>query len=319
MTLNKALGGKVDEAQLSRAVMLSKTDLVTNMVFEFPDLQGIMGNAYALNDGEEPAVALAIEEHYMPRNAQDDFPSSDLGALVGIADRLDTVVGIFATGKGPTGAADPYGLRRAVIAIINIVKSRDWHVSLAAAVKSAIAELSDKLQKKSAEQVETEVLDFFAGRLKGVLTSQGVSKDVADAAISAGFDNFIDLEGRAKALAKLRTSGDFEPIAIAFKRVANILKGKAHEDFDSNALVESAELKLLEAIQEIQEEVKGHVKIRDFEAAFAAIASLRPPVDKFFEDVMVMDEDLKVRNARLGLLGKLSKIFEPMADFTRLN
>jgi len=317
--LNVSVGNPCESDAINRAAMLAKTDLVTNMVFEFPDLQGIMGHAYAKNDGESDDVALAIEEHYMPRNAGDDLPSSDLGAIIGIADRLDTIVGIFATGKGPTGTADPYGLRRAAIAIINIIKGRGWHLSFDQLVQKAIDQVRDCMKKKSPEDVSSEVHEFVRGRLRGLLTSNEIPKDVAEATLAAGYDDFIDVEGRAQALTNLRASGDFEPIAVAFKRVANILKGKTYPEMDGVALVEPAEKALLKEVQSTSSAVTKHVEERDFNAAFAAIASLRPAVDQFFEDVMVMAEDESLRNARLGLLSKINQIFSPLADFTRLN
>ncbi|MEE2903510.1 MAG: glycine--tRNA ligase subunit beta [Myxococcota bacterium] len=317
--LNEALGDIADAERLSRAALLCKTDLVTNMVFEFPELQGIMGHAYAVHDGEADDVALAIEEHYMPRNAQDDLPSADLGALVGLADRLDTLVGIFATGKGPTGAADPYGLRRAVIAIINILKARDWHLSFGQMTTIALDLLEDRLKKKSKSDVFNEVTEFFEGRLRGLLTSQGLPKDVVDAVIAARSTEPSDVEARATALAGLKSSADFEPISVAFKRVSNILKGKSFEKGDMELLTSDAELALIQSVADATEQVAKHAESRKFDEAFSVLATLRPTVDTFFDQVMVMDEDINVRNARLTLLGKLGDIFRPLADFTRLN
>jgi len=318
-SLNEALGGIADAEKLSRAALLCKTDLVTNMVFEFPELQGIMGHAYAIHDGEIDDVALAIEEHYMPRNAQDDLPSAVLGALVGLADRLDTLVGIFATGKGPTGAADPYGLRRAVIAIINILKARDWHLSFGQMTTIALDLLEDRLKKKSKSDVFNEVTEFFEGRLRGLLTSQGFPKDVVDAVIAARSSEPSDVEARAIALAGLKSSADFEPISVAFKRVSNILKGKSFEEGDMGLLTTEVELALIQSVADAAEQVANHAESRKFDEAFSVLATLRPTVDTFFEQVMVMDEDINVRNARLTLLKKLSDIFRPLADFTRLN
>lgn len=303
---------------LARAGVLMKGDLLTRMVFEFPELQGVMGRAYAQAAGEPAAVAAAIEDHYRPRNAGDGLPESDHGALLGLADRLDTIVGIFATGKGPTGAADPFGLRRAALGVIHLLRGRAWHCSLTTAVRFAIEALGDKA-KRPADEIETEVLDFVRGRLRGVLTGEGVPTDVAEAALAAGHDDVVDAAARAHALAALRASPDFEPIGVAFKRVANILKGQTVGEGDPSALSEPAEKALLAAAEIAETKVRQALETRAFDQAFGAFAELRPAVDALFDAVMVMDPNPELRDRRVALVGRVHRVLAPLADFTRLS
>lgn len=299
--------------KLARAGYLMKADLTTKMVFEFPALQGTMGRAYAEKAGEDPEVAAAIEEHYQPRNAGDAMPKGVLGALLGMADRLDTITGIFSTGKQPTGAADPFGLRRAALGIINVLRDRKWHLSLDEAIASSIALLGARSKKDPAE-LAGEVGEFFRGRLKAMLTVPG---DVAEAALSAGYSDVVDAEARAVALAGLRQRADFEPVAITFKRVANILKDQRPGEV--GALSDPAEKKLFETAKAVREKVEKAIAARDFTAAITVIAEVRPVVDAFFDAVMVMDPDPAVRANRVALVGWVHRIFSPLADFTKLS
>lgn len=303
---------------LARAAYLAKADLTTQMVFEFPELQGIIGAEYARRGGEPADVALAIAEHYLPRGAEDALPEGNLGALVGLADRFDTLVGIFSTGKGPSGAADPFGLRRAALAIIRIVRARGWHLVLSQAIRASLDLLGDRATKPAAE-VEEEVSAFFRARLKAALTAEGVPTDVAEAALSAGHDDLVDAAARAFALAKLRGSPDFEPIATTFKRVANILKGEHPPAPEREALEEEVERALYDANVEVIQKVARAANARAFDIALGTIAELRPVVDAFFEGVLVMAEDPAVRRRRLGLLAMAHETFAPLADFTKLS
>ena len=303
---------------LARAGWLMKTDLVTRMVYEFPDLQGVMGHAYAKIDGEPAEVAAAIEAHYLPRGAGDDLPEGDLGALLGLGERLDTIAGIFSVGKGPTGTADPFGLRRAALAIINVLRARGWHLSIDDAVAAAVEGIGEK-RKKDAGQVSEEIREFFRGRLRGVITGRGVPSDVAEAVLVAGYDDMVDAANRAEALASLRSKPEFEPIAVAFKRVANILKGQSPAPVDPEVLTDDAERALLSATRTVAATLAGLVEARDFDGAFGAIAELRPSVDAFFDAVMVMDSDPAVRARRVAIVGQVHQIFAPLADFTKLS
>jgi glycyl-tRNA synthetase beta chain len=332
--------------QLARAGYLMKADLTTSMVFEFPELQGVMGRAYAELGGEPKEVARAIEEHYLPRNAGDELPKANLGALLGMADRLDTIAGIFSTGKGPSGTADPYGLRRAALGVLHMLKERSWHLSLSAAVDEALErvlsrepaeaappkppkegkEAKDGKEpskakappKREPSAIRAEVLEFFRGRLRGVLTGTGLPADVVEAVLAAGYDDVVDVHLRANALSELRTSADFESIATAFKRVSSILKDQTPTEVTEQELGLDVERQLFAAGLAAEAAIRRDVAARDFGAAFRALLPLRPVVDAFFEKVMVMDPDLELRRKRVALLGRIQRAFAPLADFTKL-
>lgn len=304
---------------LARTAFLAKADLTTHMVFEFPELQGVMGAAYAKKGGEPVEVAVGIEEHYLPRNASDRLPAGVLGAVVGLADRLDTICGIFCVGKGPSGAADPFGLRRAAIGVINVLRDRGWHLSLSAAVRAGVSGVGDA-RKREAAEVEAEVLEFFRGRLRGVLTGEvGLETDLAEAVLAAGAEDVVDVELRGRALTELRGRPEYEPVKVAFKRVSNILRNQETGALVADALVEASERELLRALEAVELEVQRARDARDFAAAFSRIASLRPAVDRFFDEVMVMAEDSALRAARLALLRRVEALFLPLADFGKLS
>lgn len=313
------------EYLLARAGYLMKADLTTLMVFEFPELQGAMGRAYALRSGEPAVVAHAIEEHYWPKNAGERTSSGEhkggvFGGLLGLADRLDSIVGIFATGKGPTGTADPFGLRRAALGILTIAEDRSWHVDLPRAIGRAL-ELVGSKRKNPAPEVQAEVAEFFRTRMKGLLTQDGVASDVAEAVLAARASDILDVDQRAKALASLRAGADFSAVAEAFKRVANILRDQKDiaETVDAASFSTEAERLLWEATSMVEVNVQVATKRGAFAEAFAEIARLRLPLDRFFKDVMVMDPDLRVRQNRVALLAKLQRIFEPLADLRALS
>jgi glycyl-tRNA synthetase beta chain len=304
---------------LARAGYLIKADLTTLMVYEFPELQGIIGSEYARRSGEPLEVSAAIAEHYQPRTSEDALPANVFGTVLGLADRFDSIAGIFSTGKGPTGSADPFGLRRATLAIINVLRNRGWHFSLDEAVSEAIALIGNRRTKEEAEVV-AEVREFFRTRLRGVLTDDGIPVDAAEAVLSAGYDDLVDAGARAQALSTLRRSKDFEPIATTFKRVANILKDvPASGGVEESRLGVDAERKLHRASREVGGRVSRAIQGRDFMTAISAIAELRPVVDELFEAVMVMDEDPEIRKNRIALVAEVQRIFAPLADFTKLS
>lgn len=313
-------GGESKGWPLARAAYLAKADLVTQMVFEFPELQGVIGAEYARRGGEPAEVADAIEDHYRPRGAEDGVPSGDLGAIVGIADRLDTIAGIFAAnGKGPSGAADPFALRRAALSILRILRDRNWHLSLPALVGEALAKATEVAGKKPAAELEPEVMAFFRARLKASLVAEGIPTDVAEAALSAGMDDVVDAAARAGALAELRRSPDFEPLAVTFKRVGNLLGEASPPRPERAQLAESVEQALFDAAEKLGAKAAAAREARDFAGAFAAVAALRPEVDAFFDGVMVMDQDPAVRDRRLGLLKMVRDSFTPLASFDKLS
>ncbi len=303
---------------LARAARLCKADLGTRMVFEFPELQGVIGEHYARIGGEPLEVAAAVREHYLPRGADDGLPEGEIGALVGLADRLDTLAGIFGTGKGPSGTADPFGLRRAALGVLRVVRARQWRLPLSAACGAALDGLGDRLTRPRSE-VESDLAAFFRGRLKAAITAEGVRADVAEAALAAGDDDPLDAANRALALAALRDSPGFEPVAVTFKRVANLLRG-ANTDVplpSRDELEEPVERALFDALVGARQEVEAAGL--DHRRAFVAIAGLRPLVDGFFEGVMVLADDPALRARRVGLLAELGRLFAPLADFGRLS
>ena len=303
---------------VERAAYLCKADLVSEMVGEFPELQGIMGREYARIAGENSEVAEAIFEHYLPRFAEDRIPASDIGAIVGIADKLDTIAGCFGVGLIPTGTADPYALRRQCLGIINIILGRQYRISLAAIINTSVALLKEKLTRPEKE-VAQDVLNFFAVRFSNLLTSQGYLPDAVDAVVSCGLDDLSDMVQRIAALQQVKKEPDFEPLAIAFKRAVNILSGTEAAAVNTRLFESPAETALHQKYVSIVQPVQAFMNGREYLAALKLIATLRPEVDAFFDGVMVMVDDIALRNNRLALLHEISSLFENFADFTKLS
>ena len=320
-----------------RTAALCKCDLVTGVVNEFPELQGIMGRTYARHDGEPAAVAAGIEEHYAPRHAGATLPAGLEGAIVGIADRLDTIVGILGIGKTPTGSADPFALRRAAIGCAQIVLAHRFRFSLEDAVTFAVSayRTQKKLEKVDPVALIRSTVEFLRGRVRGVLVeraaAQGLpgAEDIVDAAMAArgGVDDLPDVDARVTALARLRAEqgAAFVSLAATFKRVGNILaqarqKGLAPSDVDPSRLVDDAERALYDALAGVEARgTPADVDLAELRARGAAdLARLRPSVDRFFDKVLVMAEDPALRDARLGLLARLEEQLVEVADFTKV-
>jgi glycyl-tRNA synthetase beta chain len=324
----KAIAGWLAEAvnpavkeKVTRAAHLCKADLVSQVVGEFAKLQGIMGRIYALAAGEAPEVAAAIEEHYRPTHSGGQLPETETGALLSIAEKIDSICGCFSVGLIPTGAADPYALRRQGIGILQIMRSRDINVSLARLVEKGVSLFADK-SSDPPDRIADAVLTFLKNRLARLLADDGLSKDIVAAVISASADRIPDVERRAGALEKLRGNADFDPLAAAFKRVENILR-KA-EDTDSAAVdpalfAHASEGALHTACQTVTTQIDRLMGRGDLDGALGAIATLRDPVDAFFDDVMVMADDDAVRRNRLALLAAISAIFGQIADFSQIS
>ena len=292
-----------------------KTDLVTRMVGEFPDLQGTMGRYYAATWGVSPEAAAAIEEHYMPRGSQAALPASVPGAIVAIADRMDTLVACFSVGLVPTGSADPYALRRAALGVLSILLDRGWRASLSDLVAGA-----GKSLKGMNDKIRDQVLEFLKTRLRGLLVEAQLAADCVDAALAAGFDVVVDARARAQALSGLRARADFEPLGAAFKRVANILKGQSIDRApDPAAFVEGEEKALWQSFGEIEGRVATRLEDGDYAGALQVLAELKGPVDRFFDKVLVMDKDERVKANRLALLGRINATFTRIADFRQLS
>ena len=302
---------------VDRAALLAKADLESLMVGEFSELQGIMGREYALLAGEKPEIADAIYEHYLPIVAGGDLPLTDEGAIVGIADKMDTIVGFFAVGMPPSGTADPYALRRQALGVINIILSRRYDLSLNFLIDECLASLKDVL-RKPAEDVKKDVLEFFRGRLQNQLISQGYAYDTVDAVLAADIDRLVLVIEKIQALQAFRANPEFEPLSIAFKRIDNILKDFRGGSVDVNLLSQEAEIKLFANFENIGTRVEKGIAEKDFTAALNKLAALRSPVDAFFDSVMVMDKDEKIRFNRLSLLADISALFHQIADFSKI-
>jgi len=309
--------GRGDARLLADAAELCKADLTTGMVGEFPELQGAMGRVYAQDDGEPKEVAEAIFEHYLPRGAEDRLPETDVGALLGMADRLDLLAGLFGLGKEPTGTADPYGLRRAALGLLRVTLARGYRFDMGEALVQA-----ERLHQKPSKE---KVWQFLLGRLEVLLRDQG-QPDSIQAALHTGARDLVALQKRLVALQTVRNSyrDQFEATAAAFKRIANILaqaqaKGFAPVGLQHAQAKTPAEQALLAALDRSRERVSAALSEKeDYLGAYAALAELRPEVDRFFDDVMVMDPDAAQRDNRLALLRALHELFSPLADFARL-
>jgi glycyl-tRNA synthetase beta chain len=311
----------MDEKAVARASALCKADLTSHMVGEFPELQGTMGRRYATLAEEPAEVCAAIEDHYLPRGASDDLPGSDTGAVVGVADRLDTIAGCFCIGVVPTGSADPFGLRRAALGILRLFADREWTINLESLVLRAVGEVTKQQGiKVDADKVEAEILEFLRVRFRGLLTDgKALPGDCVDAALSIGFQDPRDARARAEAVSQLRSRDDFEPLAAAFKRVANILKGQSPQATpDPKAFVEDDERSLWSAFEGVRERVDGSLAKQDYVKALQILSELKGPVDKFFDAVLVMDKDERIRDNRLAMLGKINDTFTRIADFRQL-
>jgi glycyl-tRNA synthetase beta chain len=303
---------------VERTSLLCKADLVTGMVGEFPKLQGIVGREYARLSGERPEVSKAIYEHYLPRFAGDRLPSSPVGDIVSIADKMDTIVGCFGVGLVPTGTADPFGLRRQALGIIRIILEKKYPLSLAELIEESESQLKEKMERDISE-VKEEVLDFFRVRYQNFLMDKGYPFDVIEAVISPSFDELLDVQHRIDALRAAREWKDFESIVIGFKRAINILKGSpARKEMNASLFSESVEKNLYQSFLKAKERIELHLNKKDYESALLEMTQMKRPIDEFFDGVMVMVEDEAIRNNRLALLDEIGKLFRRIADFSKL-
>jgi glycyl-tRNA synthetase beta chain len=270
-----------------------------------------------LLEGENPRVARAIHEHYLPTQAGGRLPSDDVGALVSIADKIDTLCGCFGVGLIPTGTADPFALRRSAIGILQIMLDREYRFSLRELVDRSVALLAGKLNR-SAEEVAAEVLEFIRLRFLHLLTGQGFPQDVVDAVLAVSADDPVDALRRIQALDALRQEADFEPLAVAFKRVVNIIKGGLDQTVAVTLFEAPCEQALLTALQDVEQGFRQAVAGGDYARALRTVATLRGPVDALFDGVMVMAPEQRVRDNRLALLTSVARLFQGIADFARI-
>jgi glycyl-tRNA synthetase beta chain len=311
-------GSKVEfGARVALAAQLAKADLDTQMVCEFAELQGIMGREYALLEGSDPIVAKAIYEHYLPTSAGGGLPETDEGAVVSIADKLDTICGFFGVGLVPTGTADPYALRRQALGIINIILKKRFPLPLDALIDESLAILGPLLKRPS-DETKKAVLEFFKGRFENQLISQGHPYDVVDAILATGMESLVAADDKIRAMTDFKSHPNFQPLAIAFKRVVNIIRGFQNGAVNPVLFSGPEEKNLHEAFLKIRETVLTHISEGDYSAVLFDLARLREPVDAFFEAVLVMAEDEKVRFNRLSLLEEISTLFHNVADFSRI-
>lgn len=306
------------KADATRAALLAKADLLTSMVGEFPALQGVMGREYAKRQGESEAVALAIHEHYLPVRAGGDLPLGIAGALVGLADRIDTITGYFGIGKVPTGSADPFALRRQAVSLLAILQDRAWPLSLRAAVSQALAAYGAKVTGDH-EAVINQVIDFIRGRFTNDLTAQGVPAEAVEAVTSVAFDDVVDCRRKISALLAISDQPTFAMLAGAFKRVRNIIKDHGNARVNEAQLVEPSEKNLYAALTTTSAACEPFLVQRDYGSALKVILTMKEPVDTFFDDVMVMVEDEALRANRLSLLTGVSELFLQVGDFSRMS
>ncbi|MFC1657642.1 glycine--tRNA ligase subunit beta [Candidatus Moduliflexota bacterium] len=314
------LAGQIgcDPGQAARAARLSKADLVTQMVGEFPELQGVMGREYALKAGEAPEVAMAIFEQYLPRHSGDELPSGDLGAVLSIAERIDSIVGIFGIGEAPTGSEDPYGMRRHTLAIINIIMERSYPIELSPLIEEAIRTLQGKTDRPGGELLG-EVRDFFGGRLENLFTGDGHPPDVVRAVLAAGFERLPEVRKKIAALTDFRSRAEFLPLATVFKRAANIVPEGFSGGVDPALFAEGEERELHDAVSGLEGDVRQLVVEENYRAALVKMAAIQPVLDRFFEKVLVMAEEDAVKTNRLALVQGLASLFSGIADFRQIS
>ena len=306
-----------DEAKAKRAGLLSKCDLMTNMVFEFTDTQGVMGMHYARHDGEDEEVAVALNEQYMPRFAGDELPKSLVASAVALADKFDTLTGIFGIGQAPKGSADPFALRRAALGVLRIIVEKNLPLDLEDLVKKSAALFGDKLTNQN---VVADVVDFMLGRFRAWYQDEGIAVDVIQAVLARRPTRPADFDARVRAVSHFRTLDSAEALAAANKRVSNILAkaDAAIGEINLTACVEPAEKALAEAVLALRTEVQPLIAKGDYTAVLDKLANLRAPVDSFFDNVMVNAEDPALRQNRLAILNTLQGLFLQVADISVL-
>ena len=306
-----------DKKDAVRAAKLAKADLVTGMVTEFTELQGVMGREYALLDGETKAVAQAIDEHYMPRFAGDSQPASVAGRIVSLADKIDTIVGTFSRGLIPTGSQDPFALRRQALGIVNMLKEAQYHISLSQLVAKAM-ELLNIADAGQQAKLQNDVSDFMKLRLKNVLADAGIRYDVVDA-VFVTVDDIYGVFLRAQAVNEA-VKQDMEKTIQAFVRTGNIAR-KAEDvqaAVETDLLAEQVEKDLCKAYEAAASKVEREIEAQDYAGAIATLSQLAAPIDAFFDGVMVMDKDEKIKNNRLGLLKLVDNLICQVADFSKI-
>lgn len=312
----KTLGDNAQDAY--RAGLLSKTDLLTDMVQEFPQVQGVMGKYYAQHDGEGEAIAQALEDQYRPRFSGDSLPEGNLGCAVAIADKVDSLVGIFGINQPPKGDKDPFALRRAAIGLIRIIIEKGLNLDIAKLITESVALYGDKLSNAS---IESDVIDFVMGRFKAFYQEKGVPLDVIQAVLEKKPTSPLDFDKRINAVTHFSKLAEAETLAAANKRVGNILAkfdGELYDNFNKDIATEAAELQLALSFTEISTKLQPLLADKDYQTALSELSALKAPIDSFFDSVMVMADDESVKINRLTLLNEIRNSFFNIADISLL-
>lgn len=311
--------GEETQKNIERAAYLSKADLVTKMVTEFTELQGNMGMEYAKKSGENEIVSTAIYEQYLPKSATGILPTTTAGAVLSIADKLDSIVGYFAVGIQPTASQDPYGIRRQALGVINIILDKRLNLSLENIIDFS---LYIYVEKNSLvfdyKQVKFEIMEFFKGRIKNMLIDKGIRYDIVDAVISTGIDDIYDLNVKADKLNKYLIKEGLTDVLFTFNRVANLAEKSSLNDVDPDLFVEEEEKVLYEVFYNIEEKVLNWLNKKEYDKALEQFIVLKEPVDDFFDNVMVMVDDEDIKENRLNLLGKIFETMLMICDLSKL-
>lgn len=321
-----------DNPDLERAAELSKSDLATQMVFEFAELQGVMGKYYSLASGEKKAVANAVEEQYMPLTRTGELPRTKTGALLSIVDKMDNICSCFIADLAPTGSSDPYALRRQTLGIIRIAIEKKLDISVSTVLEHSIRLVFESMEtqksrevKLSEEELKENILAFFSERFRNLMTESGYERNIVESVISAGFDNPLDAHRRINALGKFAKRKDFETLATGFKRVFNIAKTRPSSPLDKKLFKQKEERNLHKAFAKTQTAVLKRLsdsgkapRQSDYLSCLESIKTLAGPIDRFFDAVMVMDKNKKVRDNRLALLNEIKDLFFMIADFSKI-
>jgi glycyl-tRNA synthetase beta chain len=320
--IGNSLGFQNTINDVKRAARISKTDLTTEMVFEFPELQGIMGKYYALRSGENYEVAEAIEEQYMPVAREATLPASKYGSILSIADKVDNITANFITGRVPTGTSDPFALRRQAIGIINIILYQEFHLSLKGIYDLSLNLFRNQEKTKNTSKIDEnlhEIVEFMVERFRNLMLSEGNPNDVVDSVISSECDDLVDTKYKIQALSEFRKEPDFNSLAVAFKRVFNIVKNQPRDSFNSKRLIEPAEKFLFRSYSNIMVDVEKSLTDGKYIDAIVKMRGLKEPIDKFFDEVLVMDKDEEIRRNRISMLWGIRDLFFKLADFSKIN
>jgi len=304
---------------VKRAAFLAKGDLVSHVVYEFPELQGIMGEYYARFAGEPEEVSLAIKEHYQPRFAGDAVPQSRIGVAVAIADKLDSIVGFFAMDIQPTGSQDPYALRRQALGVVRTILEHNLELSLGELVLKSYDLIRAQVGlKNDREKTLVDMISFFKQRMENILTESGVRYDIINAVLAAGIDDLADVRNRALAVSEFKEKPEFIQLITGFTRAANLAKNATHARLDESLFESEEETHLYRAFNRLKEKAEKLIDAKNYLEALSAVADLREPIDHFFTGVMVMVDDMSIRENRLALLKQIADFVTQIADLSQI-